>query len=236
MNTMTIQARSEPGFGQEMLATLESKRNRLTPLAIIVVAHVALFYLAQSGLLREAVHAVAPQIMTVSIVAPPAPPAPPAPAVPKTLQITPKLPTFVPPLPPLAVAPTEPTISVPPPQATPAVATAVAAPPAPPAPAPAPAPTPPALRTMSGVEYIRAPQAAYPAISRRLGESGVVLLRVLIDTKGLPEQVTIEKSSGSKNLDEAGRQAALHALFKPHTEDGKPMAVYALVPINFSIS
>ncbi|UMR31467.1 energy transducer TonB [Massilia sp. MB5] len=89
---------------------------------------------------------------------------------------------------------------------------------------------------MTGVEYVRAPQPVYPSISRRMGESGVVTLRVLISEKGLPEQATIQKSSGSSNLDEAGRQAAMRSLFKPFMEDGKPVPVYVLVPINFQLS
>lgn len=234
MNTMTMQEPSATNYGREAMPTLQLKRNRTTPLAIILVAHVALFYLAQSGLLSKAVHAVVPSVMTVNIIAPPAPPAPPAPAVPKTLEITPHLPTFIPPLPLLATPQTEPTITVPPPQAAVAAVAAVTAPPAPPAPAPAPSPATP--RTVSGVEYIRAPQPVYPAISKRLGETGVVLLRVLIGVKGLPDQVTIEKSSGSTNLDEAGRQAAMHALFKPHMEDGKPVPVYVMLPLKFFLS
>jgi len=47
--------------------------------------------------------------------------------------------------------------------------------------------------------------------------------------------VVIHKSSGSSNLDEAGRQAVLRALYKPNMEDGKPVPVYALVPINFQL-
>jgi protein TonB len=62
-----------------------------------------------------------------------------------------------------------------------------------------------------------------------------VVLRILIGETGQPEQVTVQKSSGFANLDEAGRQAALRALFKPHMEDGKPVAVFVLVPLNFQL-
>jgi protein TonB len=61
------------------------------------------------------------------------------------------------------------------------------------------------------------------------------MLRVLIGEKGQAEQVTIQKSSGSEKLDEAGRQAVLRALYKPYIEDGKAIPVYALVPINFQL-
>ena len=41
----------------------------------------------------------------------------------------------------------------------------------------------------------------------------------------------------SVNLDGAflTLQAAMRAMIKPHLEDGKPVAVYALIPINFAI-
>jgi protein TonB len=85
------------------------------------------------------------------------------------------------------------------------------------------------------VEYLEAPQPEYPAIAKRMGEQGKVILRVLISERGRPEQVEVQKSSGFARLDEAARRAAMQALFKPHTEDGKPVPVYALIPINFSI-
>ena len=75
----------------------------------------------------------------------------------------------------------------------------------------------------------------YPGISRRMGETGIVMLRVLINEKGTAEQVVIHKSSGSSNLDEAGRQAVMRALYKPYVEDGKAIPVYALVPVNFQL-
>lgn len=68
-----------------------------------------------------------------------------------------------------------------------------------------------------------------------MGEEGKVMLRVLVNDRGRPEKVDVQKSSGFARLDEAARQAAMRAMFKPHLEDGKPVAVYALIPINFSI-
>ena len=236
MNTMTMTAESEPGLGRQLLSALKARRAKLTPLASIIAIHLVLFYLLQSGLLRQVVHAAMPEVINISFVAAPTPPKPAPPAPPKTVQISHRAPAITPPpLPVLAVAPSEPTITPPqPPQqsapATPAVATS--APTAPPAPAPAPA----VPRVVSNVEYLRMPQLVYPSISRRLGESGTVILRVLISEQGHPEQVIVQKSSGSSNLDEAGRTAAMRALFKPYVENGKPMAVYVIMPLNFQLS
>ena len=204
---------------------------KLGKFSAIVAIHAALFYMLQNGMLRDAVHAVLPQVVNVSFVAPPAPqPEPPAP---KTVPVM-QAPAIAPPPLPLLNITVENTITTPPAQprsetqtapatAQPQQAVAAPAPPAPPA----------APRLVQGVEYVRPPAPVYPTISRRLGETGVVVLRVLISEKGLPEQVIVSKSSGYGNLDEAGRMAAMRALFKPYMEDGKPSAVYVLVPINF---
>jgi protein TonB len=61
-------------------------------------------------------------------------------------------------------------------------------------------------------------------------------LRILVNEKGQPEQVLVQTSSGSARLDEAGRQAALRALFKPHIEDGRAVAVFVIVPLNFQLA
>lgn len=223
---------SRSGDDASLALELQRRSRKLAPMAAIVLGHAVVFYLAYSGMLRSVTHAILPQVVNVTFVAAPEPLK--APPPPKTVPLVQPKQTFVPPLPQLNIVQTEPTITLPPPQPRPAepttaVAATVAqvAPPAPPQPA--------APKTVSGVEYIRAPQPNYPSISRRMGETGVVTLRVLIGEKGTAEQVTVQKSSGSNNLDEAGRQAVLRALFKPHVEDGKAIPVYALVPINFQL-
>ncbi|WP_170304301.1 energy transducer TonB [Duganella radicis] len=211
----------------------QRRGRKLAPMAAIAVGHVALFYLAYSGMLRTVTHAIMPQVVNVTFVAAPEPLK--APPPPKVVPLVQPKQTFVPPPPQVNIVQTEPTITLPPPQPrasepAPAVAAAPSAQPAPPAP-----PQPSAPKTVSGVEYVRAPQPVYPSISRRMGETGTVMLRVLIGEKGTAEQVTVQKSSGSSNLDEAGRQAVLRSLYKPHIEDGKAIPVYALVPITFQL-
>ena len=236
MNTMSMPARSDgdPALPSPLLAGWKARGRKMGPLALILALHAVGLYLVMSGTLRQIAHAAMPTVITVSFVAAPAPPKPSTPDAPKTVQLAPKIATFIPPLPLLATPQTEPTITVPvrATEVAPSVVTAAAA--VTPAPVAPPAPATP--RTVTGVEYIRAPQPVYPAISRRLGETGVVLLRILISTQGQPEQVIVQKSSGSANLDEAGREAAKHALFKPYMEDGKPVSVFVLVPLNFQMS
>ncbi|NVD74108.1 energy transducer TonB [Duganella sp. BJB1802] len=237
MNTLSYGRAATPAAHDSGLAALlkqhwQARGRKFAPLAAIVMVHTFGFYMFQSGMMRQVSHAILPQVVNVTFVASPEP-LKPAPPPPKTVPVVRQAPAFIPPIPLVSVVQTEPTITVPPPQARPSEPAAVAAPPAPPAPAHVAAPSAP--KTVSGVEYIRAPQPVYPSISRRMGESGTVILRVLIGDKGQAEQVVIHKSSGSSNLDEAGRQAVLRALYKPYMEDGKSVPVYALVPINFQL-
>jgi protein TonB len=115
----------------------------------------------------------------------------------------------------------------------PAPAASAPAPATPAAPAPAAPPQPKTVTT--GIEYIQPPKPDYPPASRRSGEEGKTMLRVLVNERGRPERVEVQKSSGYPRLDEAARQAASRSLFKPFMEDGKAVAAYVIVPINFQL-
>jgi protein TonB len=88
-------------------------------------------------------------------------------------------------------------------------------------------------REISSVEYIRKPVAKYPAAARALKQRGVVTLRALIDASGHAHEVNVYRSSGYRLLDDAAREAALDALYKPYTENGLAVPVYVLIPIEF---
>lgn len=112
----------------------------------------------------------------------------------------------------------------------------VQASPAPTLPAPTIAKAEPAgPKLVSAVEYIQAPQADYPAMARRMGEEGRVVMQVLVNDKGRAEKVEILKSSGFSRLDESAKLALLRALFKPYLEDGKATTILATASINFSL-
>lgn len=107
-----------------------------------------------------------------------------------------------------------------------------------PAPAPAgpgPAQSGPREVAASAVQYLQAPPIAVPAMSRRLGEKGTVVLRVLVDRDGLPRQITLHQSSGFARLDEQAQQAMRSARFKPHTENGEPVEMLVLTPIQYEL-
>ena len=79
------------------------------------------------------------------------------------------------------------------------------------------------------------PAPIYPARSRRAGEQGTAMVRVLIDSTGRPTQVSIDKSSGFPALDESAVSAVRAARFKPYSEGGLPRAVWVVAPINFKL-
>ncbi|WP_051293778.1 energy transducer TonB [Pseudoduganella violaceinigra] len=225
MQTMTFPA---GGFGTG------AGSGKLTKIAVVVALHAALGYAFINGTMHRLVERI-PDVVNVTFVAPPPPPPPVS--QPKTVEIAQKAPTIAPPPLPMLPVVIENTITPPPAQARtaePAPMTPVAA--APVAAVPAAPAAPAGPRVISAVEYLRAPQPVYPSVSRRMGEQGVVTLRVLVNEKGYAEQASIQKSSGFNNLDEAGRAAVMRALFKPYIEDGKAQPVYVVVPINFQMS
>jgi periplasmic protein TonB len=99
----------------------------------------------------------------------------------------------------------------------------------------APARSAAAPRTVSASQlgYVVAPNPIYPARSRRAGEQGIVMVRVLIDVAGRPAQVSLQTSSGHAALDEAALSAVRAAQFRPYAEGGVPQPVWVQVPINF---
>jgi protein TonB len=206
---------------------------RIGPLGAILLLHLAFFWALKSGLIRQAAQAMPKEIFASFITPEKAPeptPPQPLPAAPKTVAVVRK--NIAPPRPAPVVnnTPSEAAISVPAPAPAPQ-------PPQREEPAAAAAPAAPAQpRTIaSGVEYIQPPDVKYPALSKRMGEEGKSIIRVLINEKGRAERAEVQKSSGSSRLDDAARQAVMRALFKPYMEDGKPMPVFAIVPINFQL-
>jgi protein TonB len=75
--------------------------------------------------------------------------------------------------------------------------------------------------------------AKYPSAARALKQRGIVTLRALIDVGGHAAEVNVYRSSGYKLLDDAARDAALNAQYKPYTENGRAVPVYVLIPIEF---
>ena len=105
----------------------------------------------------------------------------------------------------------------------------VAAPPAPPAPKAAET----VVLPSSNAAYLQNPAPSYPAISKRMGEQGKVMLRVLIGTDGLPQKVEVQKSSGFDRLDRQAQDTVRRWRFVPGKRNGVAEAMWYQVPINF---
>ncbi|WP_373423438.1 energy transducer TonB [Variovorax boronicumulans] len=203
----------------------------------VIVFHAAALWALQSGLLRRAAEVVIPvEIMSQFVeppkpkVEPPPPPPPPpkvakAPPPPRPQAIREPKPT---PAPQAPVGTTEP----PPPPAPPAAPT----PPAPPALPPAP-PAPPAVQLpSSNADYLQNPKAVYPAMSKRLGEQGKVIVKVLVGVDGLPKSAEVKKSSGFDRLDEAAIEYIMKCRFVPGKVNGVVQAMSYDAPVNYVLN
>lgn len=87
-----------------------------------------------------------------------------------------------------------------------------------------------------GAAYLNNPAPTYPALSRRLGEEGRALLRVLVAENGSAKTVDLETSSGSTRLDQAAIAAVKNWEFIPAKRDRQNISAYVLVPIKFSLN
>jgi periplasmic protein TonB len=86
-----------------------------------------------------------------------------------------------------------------------------------------------------GVSYLNNPAPEYPSLSRRQGEEGRVLMKVLVSVEGKAEDVQIETSSGSDRLDSAAVSAVKRWRFIPAKRNNQPLSAYVLVPMKFTL-
>lgn len=107
-------------------------------------------------------------------------------------------------------------------------------PPAAPKPAPAPPAPEPVVLPSSNAAHLNNAPPPYPRLSRRLGESGRVVVRALISTDGRASQARIQKSSGFERLDQVALETVRDRWrYKPGTRGGVAEAMWFDVPINF---
>ena len=130
-----------------------------------------------------------------------------------------------------------------------------------PTPAPTPAPTPPLVvdtpsnepaadpgppgpdagattiadTAPTALAYLTRTPVPYPHDAAQRHEQGTVILRVLVGADGVPQTVEIEKSSGFRSLDIAARNAVSRWTFTPGTVNGVRSALWARVPIAFTL-
>jgi len=73
----------------------------------------------------------------------------------------------------------------------------------------------------------------YPAISRRMGEEGKLVLRVELDENGHVDEARVIDSSGIPRLDNAALEAVKNWQCRPSMRNGQPVRAVALQPFNF---
>ena len=73
----------------------------------------------------------------------------------------------------------------------------------------------------------------YPEIARDAGIEGRVLVRALVGVNGTVEKVLLIQ--GVLGLDEAALEAGMTAVFRPALQQGRPVAVWVVIPIDFSL-
>ncbi|HJW44318.1 MAG TPA: energy transducer TonB [Geothrix sp.] len=83
--------------------------------------------------------------------------------------------------------------------------------------------------------YLQNPAPEYPNLSRRLGEEGRTLLRVLISPEGLPRDIQLQASSGYARLDQAALQTVRKWRFVPAMRGSEALSAWVLVPIRFNL-
>ena len=89
--------------------------------------------------------------------------------------------------------------------------------------------------------YVSAPvalnavEAAYSEEARRKRLEGVCLVSLIVDAQGNPQSPRVIKGLGS-GLDENAIDAVKRYRFKPATENGKPVAVFLYVKVDFKLN
>jgi protein TonB len=233
-----------------LLMTL--KRHSSVSAAVSVALHVAVIVIVSLGLLKHSHDDVEKPPVIIELVRPkPEPPPPPKPEPPKPEPPKPKPPKPEPvrPEPPRPAPPAP--VPTPPPAPSPAVSVPETKPaPQPPEPAPAPAPrpapvpqappAPPAPPAKTDVSISASYSASnakpvYPTMSKRMGEQGTVMLRVLVKSDGSAANVEVKSSSGFPRLDQSAVEAVKSWRFNPATLDGKPVDEWYQVPIPFKL-
>lgn len=84
-------------------------------------------------------------------------------------------------------------------------------------------------------DYLHNPKPRYPALSRRLGEEGRVLLQVQVSTEGKALDVKIKESSGYQRLDEAAIEVVKQWQFIPAKQGDTALLSWVEVPIQFAL-
>jgi protein TonB len=83
----------------------------------------------------------------------------------------------------------------------------------------------------------RATPLKYPPQALHSRLQGQVILKVLVDENGVPQDVAVEQSSGSTLLDRSAREQVLKGWkFEPAMVNGHAVRAWARVPVTFNLN
>lgn len=207
-------------------------RRHLAIAGSVLLFHLAALWALQTGLIKRVVEAIVPVEVLSEFIEPPRPKVEPPPPVPKSVvQASPRKVDSLPPPMPVAIADPTPAPRAP----TGVVAQSTPLPPmlAPVAATASPVAPPRVELPSSDADYLQNPKPAYPVMSRRLGEQGRVLVRVLIGVDGTAQKAEIRQSSGYERLDQSALATAQRWRYVPGKRGGIAEAMWFNVPINF---
>jgi TonB family protein len=77
------------------------------------------------------------------------------------------------------------------------------------------------------------PDPEYPAKEHHTGDQGTVILRVLVDSSGVPHDVSVTRSL-SPAFDESAIEAVSNWRFSPAAKYGKPIPMQTSVQVDFN--
>jgi len=205
-----------------------SYRTIATSTGVTALHVAALWALVQAGSASRPLETLIPAMVLSSVPTAPEPQSPPARPSPQRQPAPP-----VRSLPRQSAVQPEPLLST---EAPSAPAYTAAAPPAA-APAPAERPAPAVAARIeppsSQADYLQDPAPQYPPLSRRLGEQGKVLVRVLIGADGQPQRAELKRSSGFDRLDRAALDYVMRCRYVPGKAGGIAQAMWYDAPVNF---
>jgi periplasmic protein TonB len=193
--------------------------------AVVLLLHVGVYYVIESGLSRAIIQLVAPPIDTKIIEEDkpkedlPPPPPPPDIAEP---------PPFIPP-PDISIAPTAAVTNAI------QVVTNEAPPVAPPKPVAAPVEVPGTKAGFDPKRPVRSNQDYYPSASIRAEEEGVTTVEIYIAADGKVTDARIKNSSGFERLDNATLTYVKTWRMKPATRNGVPEGSWVTVPVRWKL-
>ncbi len=221
----------------------------------VALLHLGALWALQSGLARRPAEPLVPVALISEVIttlpvpaaAKPQAPTPTAATAPKPLPKAAPLPAAPAPMAAPIATPMATPMATPTPAPTPSAFVGLTTPQAAPAPIgapvapvpaaapavlPVPAPTPLQLPS-SDADYLLNPRPVYPPVSKRLGEQGKVVVRVLIGADGTAQRAEIRQSSGFDRLDHAALNTALKWRYVPGKRGGVPEAMWFNIPISF---